>query len=108
MKFTYEGRQYRITFTHPQEDNDIPGIGLRTQRSSIAKIYEVIGAVRDPEQRPVACGSVTCNYKDQFSFAVGRKLALQEALNGFGKDFRTAAWNCYLNRNNTTAAASGV
>ena len=108
MKFTFNGRQYRITFTHPQEQNDIPGIGLRTQRSSIAKIYEVVGAVRDPEQNPVAFGSVTCNHNDQFNHAVGRKLALQKALSGFSKEFRTAAWNAYQNRNNASVSASGV
>ena len=101
MKFTYDNKQYKITFSHPQREVDIPGVGSRIQRSSVAKIFEVLpGAIRDPKQAPVAQGSVTCNYKDQFIHAVGRKLALEVALDGFGRDFRTAAWTAYLNRNN--------
>ena len=110
MKFTHENIDYRIAFSHETATREIPGVGRKEQRSTIARIKtenSTKGVINFAEAK------VTAYYKDVFSLEEGRKKALTWALRmavsyssayadlvprGTRKAFRTAAWTAYHSR----------
>lgn len=99
MRFNYNNTEYRIGFSQITETNEIPGIGLKEQRSTIARIRT---GERDSTEELVAEAKVTQYYKDSFSFEKARKYALGAALISsefaYNKEFRKAAWAAYHTR----------
>ena len=97
MKFTYNGKTYRIGFKHFNK----PGALRRTECS----IYEEVGPKEyiELESNDSFCSDGDPKKgipADNFCKATGRKLALGRALTHMSTDrmFRHTAWMAYLNR----------
>lgn len=83
MKFQYLGVNYKIWFKYPVTDG----------RRETVCLIDIEGS-----DETYTAGSSVCAKSDQFSKEKGRKIALTRAIGGYGRPFRQAAWNCYLNR----------
>lgn len=94
MRFSYNGKTYRIWFKHFNKPNHV----RRTECSILEEtgpkeLYELIS------------DDAICADEDQFCRATGRKLSLGRALIRLTKDraFRHTAWMAYLNRGHEPA-----
>jgi hypothetical protein len=88
MRFTFEGLDYRIGFRHEID-----------RKSETAITYCWVDNVdRSVLKQVVGKGSAKCSKGDIFNKETGRKLALERALVGKVRAFRTAAWKAYFNR----------
>jgi hypothetical protein len=111
MKFIFENNEYRISFQHFTEEREIRN-QKRIIRGTTARIRT---GERDSEsERLVTEGKVTVHYKDTFSYEIGRRQALNHALDGQPRAFRKAAGDAYrlrklaLNTKPSTVTASAV
>ena len=88
LGFTFDGQAYEIQFRHGQSCP--PNVPMEV-RSTACTIF--IGHALHWYE-----GRSWCHGNDQFSKETGRKLALERALTGRTRDFRTAAWKAYFAR----------
>lgn len=81
----------RVSFHHDIEQED----GEPVRGSTICLLEKK----HNDEFEKIGWGEAICYPKDQFNKAIGRKVALTKALNGFfsDKEFRTRVWNKYFN-----------
>lgn len=89
LKFEFQGKQYKIGFTHK------------------GKIYGGTTCFIKCADDEVAIGRTNLHPSDNFCRETGRKLALTRALHVYfgayeNKAFRRACWNCYFTRVNET------
>lgn len=89
MKFTYNGKLYRIGFKHFNKSNSV--------RRTECSIYEELAP---RELNELVSDDSFCHDSDNFCKATGRKLALGRALVRLTPDkgMRHTAWMAYLNR----------
>lgn len=102
MKFTYNGKTYRIWFAHHNKPDKIRytecSIMLETGPRESEELInrDAFCSDGDPERGIPA---------DPYNYAVGRKLSLARALIALTTDrsFRHVAWMAYLNRGRVPA-----
>lgn len=84
MKFTYDGKNYRIGFKHNLDEGTT---------------FAFIKEDGDP-WNAVIVGTSFCSAEDNFCYETGRKVALARALEDYAPDreFRKAAWAGYHSR----------
>jgi hypothetical protein len=84
MKFTYDGKNYRIGFQHDWDE---------------ATTFAFIKEDGDPRDAVIE-GTSFCSAEDKFCYETGRKVALARALEDYAPDreFRKAAWAAYRSR----------
>jgi|SRR5579859_502416 len=89
MRFTYNGKVYRIGFKHFNKPLSV--------RRTECSIYEELGP---KEFNELVSDDAFCHHSDNFCRATGRKYALARALKALTTDraFRHTAWMAYLNR----------
>ena len=108
MRFTYEGKQYSLSFQRKYQDVEVYVSGEKTTARSeypftTAILYERTG---EKTSSTVAQATVGCHPGDPYSNEKGRLYALKalnEILNTrkFTKEFRQALWQSYQRRGNT-------
>lgn len=99
MIFSYDGKEYVISFEY--SEGDIPNTELRGR---VTRCWVVKAG--DDRQYSVLKGTAWCHPNDQFAREIGRKLALERALvtalalrvKARAREFRTAAWKAYWGR----------
>lgn len=92
MKFSHDGKEYRIEFKYTVVDG---------RRETTCLINT--GATRESEET-YSVGNAMCSEQDQFNRETGRELALKRALDDLPRPFRAAAWTAYRNRVRVVAA----
>lgn len=101
ITFNGIGKTYGIQFSHELRDVEIERNGevwSEPRRTTIASVVLVGEKEGKPTYEVVQEGYSVCHPNDVFVKEQGRKVALQYALQGFAKQFRTLAWEAYHSR----------
>ena len=105
MKFSFEGRNYRLEFERKHRNVEILRNGKhRTIKSTYPYTTVTLFEVRPPlAPRVVAHATVGCMHSDSYSNAAGRLYAMRSLtamlkLHEQPKELRTAMWEAYINR----------
>ena len=95
MKFTYNGKTYRIWFKHFTD----PAYVRRTECAIMEEVTPASSTTR-AEYYEVAQNDAFVHEKDVYNRAIGRKLSLARTLKEMTTDrmFRHTAWMAYHNR----------
>jgi len=98
MKFKFNGEEFDIRFRYERCCySHYKWKKLFDTICTISRIVQTIPRGRDRYVR-YAEATASLDSRDVFVKDTGRKIALTRALRFQDRDFRTAAWNAYLNR----------
>ena len=89
MKMVIDGKEYRVSWKHTNN-------WKADENGERQKSYSQC-MIENPTDAEILVGVATCSPKDQFSYAIGRKLSFEKALEGIpDKNIRRRFWEVYL------------
>ena len=101
--FKINDKEYKVYFQHEKEQQAAVNKETGEIRVSMHPYETQCGIVRieknKNDEETIGVGLSSCSINDQFSYAVGRKLALKRAIqdSNIPKESRNIIWTAYFN-----------
>jgi len=101
--FKINNEEYKVYFQHEKEQNTSVSKETGEIKTFMHPFETQCGIVKMEENKnddvTVGVGLASCSINDQFSYAIGRKLALKRAIkdSDIPREYRDAIWTAYFN-----------